>query len=119
MPSNSRKYQSGFDLNGPQNWRKQECHNARIIREIEYRDPKYWWISASKLHLTNIILIFHPFQNRKFCNPASGFNFPEATEERAAVLLKQEEFDPTMLLNLVGGKHGEFTVRMLAFCQHQ
>ena len=37
-------------------------------------------------------------------NPASGFNFPEATEERAAVLLKQEEFDPTMLLNLVGGK---------------
>jgi hypothetical protein len=29
---------------------------------------------------------------------------PEATEERARELLKQEKFDPVELLNLIGGK---------------
>jgi hypothetical protein len=32
--------------------------------------------------------------NSFYTNPASGFTFPEATEERAATLLKQEKFEP-------------------------
>ncbi|MFV8441406.1 carboxypeptidase-like regulatory domain-containing protein [Flavobacterium sp. LB2P44] len=73
---------------------------------IEYRDPKYWWISANVNYLTNSYSDVSPISRTEifYKNPASGFNFPEATEERAATLLKQEEFDPTMLLNLVGGK---------------
>ncbi|MDI5948536.1 carboxypeptidase-like regulatory domain-containing protein [Flavobacterium yafengii] len=73
---------------------------------IEYRDPKYWWISANVNYLTNSYIDISPISRTEifYKNPASGFNFPEATEERAAVLLKQEKFDPTMLLNLVGGK---------------
>jgi hypothetical protein len=39
-----------------------------------------------------------------YTNPASGFPFPEATEERAAELLKQEKFDAFALLNFTGGK---------------
>jgi hypothetical protein len=38
-----------------------------------------------------------------YTNPG-GFTFPEATEERAATLLKQEKFDPIVLVNLIGGK---------------
>ena len=73
---------------------------------IEYRDPKYWWISANVNYLTNSYIDISPISRTKifYKNPASGFNFPEATEERAAELIQQEKFDPTMLLNLVGGK---------------
>ena len=73
---------------------------------IEYRDPKYWWISANVNYLTNSYIDISPISRTEifYKNPASGFNFPEATEERATELLKQEKFDPTMLLNLVGGK---------------
>lgn len=73
---------------------------------IEYRDPKYWWISANVNYLSNSYIDISPISRTEifYRNPASGFNFPEATEERAAELLKQEKFDPTTLLNLVGGK---------------
>ena len=73
---------------------------------LEYRDPKYWWVSANMNCLTNSYLDIAPISRTEifYKNPASGFNFPEATEERAAQLLKQEKFDPVMLVNLVGGK---------------
>ena len=73
---------------------------------LEYRDPSYWWISANVNYLTNSYIDVSAISRTEifYKNPASGFNFPEATEERAAELLKQEKFDPTMLLNLVGGK---------------
>ncbi|MBP4141248.1 carboxypeptidase-like regulatory domain-containing protein [Flavobacterium sp. P4023] len=73
---------------------------------LEYRDPKYWWLSANINYLTNTYIDIAAISRTKifYKNPASGFNFPEATEERAKELLKQEKFDPLMLLNLVGGK---------------
>lgn len=73
---------------------------------LEYRDPKYWWISTTINYLTNTYIDISAISRTDifYKNPASGFNFPEATEQRAAELLKQEKFDPIMLLNLVGGK---------------
>ena len=73
---------------------------------LEYRDPKYWWISTNINYLTNSYIDVSPIARTDifFKNPASGFNFPEATVERAAELLKQEKFDPALLLNFVGGK---------------
>ncbi|SHF98620.1 CarboxypepD_reg-like domain-containing protein [Flavobacterium segetis] len=73
---------------------------------LEYRDPKYWWISSNINYLTNSYVDVSAIARTEifYKNPASGFNFPEATEERAAELLKQEKFDPSLLLNLVGGK---------------
>ena len=73
---------------------------------IEYRDPKYWWIGANINYLANSYIDVSPIArtNHFYTNPASGFNFPEATEERARELLQQEKFDPTTLLNLTGGK---------------
>ncbi|TRX36644.1 peptidase associated domain and porin domain-containing protein [Flavobacterium restrictum] len=73
---------------------------------LEYRDPKYWWIGANINYLTNAYIDVSPIARTAifYKNPASGFAFPEATEERANVLLQQEKFDPTTLLNLTGGK---------------
>jgi hypothetical protein len=73
---------------------------------LEYRDPKYWWIGTNINYLTDNYIDVSPISrtNRFYINPASGFPFPEATEERAAELLKQEKFDPVVLLNLIGGK---------------
>ncbi|PJJ10419.1 carboxypeptidase-like protein [Flavobacterium sp. 1] len=73
---------------------------------IEYRDPKYWWIGANINYLANSFIDISPISRTEtfYKNPASGFNFPEASEERARELLKQEEFDPMTLLNISGGK---------------
>ncbi len=73
---------------------------------IEYRDPKFWWISANINYITNSYVDVSPISrtSRFYKNPASGFNFPEASEERSKVLLKQEKLNPVSLLNMIGGK---------------
>jgi hypothetical protein len=73
---------------------------------IEYRDPKYWWISTNINYLAETYIDVSPISRTDhfYTNPASGFPFPEATEERAAELLKQEKFDAFALLNFTGGK---------------
>jgi hypothetical protein len=75
---------------------------------IEYRDPKFWWIGANYNYLANNYLDVSSLlrTDNFFKNPNSPFGlpFPEATNERASELLKQEQFDSFFLLNLVGGK---------------
>jgi hypothetical protein len=73
---------------------------------FEYRDPKYWWIGTNVNYLADNYIDVSPISRTShfYTNPASGFPFPEATEERATELLKQEKFDPVVLLNLIGGK---------------
>ena len=73
---------------------------------IEYRDPKYWWIGANINYLAESFIDISPISRTAtfYKNPASGFNFPEASEERARELLKQQAFDPVTLLNISGGK---------------
>ncbi|HSD07968.1 TonB-dependent receptor [Flavobacterium sp.] len=73
---------------------------------IEYRDPKYWWIGANINYLTNSFIDISPISRTEafYKNPSTGFNFPEASEERARELLTQEKFEPATLLNISGGK---------------
>lgn len=73
---------------------------------LEYRDPKYWWLGVNINYLTDSYIDVSPIARtaRFYKNPISGLVFPEATEDRASVLLKQERFDPISLLNLTGGK---------------
>ena len=75
---------------------------------IEYRDPKFWWIGANANYLANNFLDISSLlrTDNFFRNPldTEGLPFPEATNERAKELLKQEKFDDFMLLNLSGGK---------------
>ncbi|PXY39715.1 TonB-dependent receptor [Flavobacterium cheongpyeongense] len=73
---------------------------------IEYRDPRFWWVSANINYITDRFVDVSPISrtSRFYTNPANGFNFPEATEERAKTLLKQEKLNPVSLLNMTGGK---------------
>ncbi|GEC71562.1 TonB-dependent receptor [Flavobacterium flevense] len=82
---------------------------------LEYRDPKYWWIGTNVNYLTENYIDVSPISrtNRFYTNPASSFPFPEATQERAAQLLKQEQFDAVVLLNLIGGKSWKIKTKYL------
>jgi hypothetical protein len=74
---------------------------------MEYRDPKFWWIGANINYLADSYIDIDPLLRTEnfFSIPGQGgISFPEATNERAEVLLKQERLDPFYLLNLTGGK---------------
>lgn len=77
---------------------------------LEYRDPKFWWIGANVNYLADNYLDSSALlrTDNFFKNPNDpyGLNlpFPEATEERAKELLKQEKFNDFTLVNLTGGK---------------
>ncbi len=77
-----------------------------IALGIEYRDPKYWWIGATTNYLannhTNISTITRT--QSFFLDPETGQEFPNATPENVAQLLRQTKLDDFYLLNLVGGK---------------
>jgi hypothetical protein len=75
---------------------------------LEYRDPKFWWIGTNANYLAANYIDVAPITRTSnfFRNPndIDGFPYPEATEDRARELLKQEKFDSFMLINLQGGK---------------
>ncbi len=73
---------------------------------IEYRDPKYWWVSMTANYLAdNYAAISTITRTSSFSiDPDTGQPFPEATEDNVAKLLRQKPLDDFYLLNLVGGK---------------
>ncbi|MDT7828687.1 carboxypeptidase-like regulatory domain-containing protein [Pricia sp. S334] len=73
---------------------------------VEYRDPKYWWISTTANYLAdNYANISAITRTRSFyLNPETGATFPDATDENVNKLLAQKPLDNFYLLNLVGGK---------------
>ena len=75
---------------------------------IEYRDPKFWWIGANANYLADNYMDVSALlrTDNFFRNPTDPFGlpFPEATNERAKELLKQEKFSDFTLVNLTGGK---------------
>ena len=86
---------------------------------IEYRDPKFWWIGANVNYLADNYLDVSPLlrTDNFFKNPADPFGlpFPEATNERATQLLKQERFKDFTLLNLTGGKSWRVSGKTIGF----
>ena len=72
---------------------------------FEYRDPKFWWISANANLLSHNYLDISPLlRTDNFYLRADGLPFPDATQEEVDRLLKQERFDDAFLVNIVGGK---------------
>ena len=86
---------------------------------IEYRDPKFWFISANANYLSNTYIDIAPITRTKnfFVDPifGNGVPFAEATPERAKELLTQEKFAPIRLLNLVGGKSWRISGKTFGF----
>ncbi|APQ17110.1 peptidase associated domain and porin domain-containing protein [Maribacter hydrothermalis] len=77
-----------------------------IATGIEYRDPKYWWVSMTANYLgNNYANISTITKTQSFLiDPETQLRFPDATTENVEKLLKQERLDNFYLLNMVGGK---------------
>ncbi|MDX1751804.1 MAG: carboxypeptidase-like regulatory domain-containing protein [Salinimicrobium sediminis] len=72
---------------------------------FEYRDPAYWWISATANFFSKAFVDIAPLtRTRNFYTDRDGFPLLAYDEATAAKLLQQEEFDSYMLVNMVGGK---------------
>lgn len=100
--------QSTFDFGESylKNYKQSGMPQQAYSLGLEYRDPKYWWLATNINYMTESYIDVSPIARtaRFYKNSISGLVFPEATEEHASKLLKQEKFDPIVLLNISGGK---------------
>ena len=72
---------------------------------FEYRDPDYWWFGATANFFSNAYVDVNPLtRTRNFYLDSDGIPFNDYNEDIATDLLKQEEFDSYMVVNLTGGK---------------
>ena len=72
---------------------------------FEYRDPEYWWFSATANMFSNTYLDISPLiRTENFYLDGDGLPFNDYDPDLARALLKQEEFDDYMVVNAVGGK---------------
>lgn len=85
---------------------------------LEYRDPKFWWIGANMNYLgSNYIDVAPITRTARFYDDANlspGVPVSDASEARAAELLKQEKFNDFSLLNLSGGKSWKIKDKTIA-----
>ncbi len=82
---------------------------------LEYRDPKFWWISCNANYLSNNYLdIASLLRTENFVNASDDINFP-FDQNLADKYLKQEKFNPYFLVNLLGGKSWKIKTKTLGF----
>ncbi|MFL0353359.1 TonB-dependent receptor [Xanthomarina sp. GH4-25] len=72
---------------------------------FEYRDPDYWWFGATANFFSNTYVDVSPLtRTENFYLASDGLPINNYDEDVANQLLKQEEFDSYMVVNLTGGK---------------
>ncbi len=88
------------------NYKLSQGPQKAIAIGLEYRDPKYWWISGSANFLGNNYASISTITrtNSFYLDPETGSTFPEATTENVNHLLAQKKMEDFYLLNIVGGK---------------
>ncbi|WP_233164128.1 carboxypeptidase-like regulatory domain-containing protein [Snuella sedimenti] len=90
-------------------------HRAYSIG-FEYRDPEYWWFGATANMFTNTYIDVSPLtRSLNFTTDFDGNPFNDYDEDLAAELLKQEQFDDYMVINLVGGKSWKVGNKYIGF----
>ncbi|RZJ33185.1 MAG: TonB-dependent receptor [Flavobacterium sp.] len=107
-----------FGTSALKNYRQGGSPQQAYSVGIEYRDPKFWWVGVNGNYLADTYIDVDPLlrTNNFFQIPGyGGLSFPEATEERARVLLAQEKIDPFYLVNLTGGKSWKIHGKTLGF----
>jgi len=93
---NGKTYMEGYKQAGM----PQQAYSAGL----EYRDPKFWWISANVNYLSDNNLDVAPLlRTSQFITNSDEANFPYDAE-LAASYLAQEKFNSFTLVNVVGGK---------------
>ncbi len=83
---------------------------------FEYRDPDYWWFGATANFFSNAYVDVSPItRTENFYLDTDGLPFNDYDETLARELLKQEEFDDYMVVNLVGGKSWKIGDKYIGF----
>lgn len=83
---------------------------------VEYRDPDYWFFTASLNYFSDAFLDVAPLTRTKnFLTDADGLPLLNYDEEIAKKLLAQEEFDDYFLVNIVGGKSWRIKEKYIGF----
>ena len=79
-------------------------HQAYSIG-FEYRDPDYWWFGATANFFDDTYIDISPLtRTSNFYTDVDGLPFLDYNEITARELLKQEQFNNYMTVNLIGGK---------------
>ena len=72
---------------------------------FEYRDPDYWWFSSTANIFSNAYIDISPLsRSNNYFMDNDGLPITGIDNDLARELLKQEKFDPYMIINAVGGK---------------
>ncbi len=72
---------------------------------FEYNSPDYWWFGITGNYFDHSYINIAPItRTRNFYLNSDGLPINDYDEEIAKKLLKQEQFDPYFLVNMVGGK---------------
>jgi hypothetical protein len=83
---------------------------------FEYRDPDYWWFGATANFFSNAYVDVSPItRTQNFYQDSDGIAFPDYDPVIARELLKQEQFDEYMVVNLVGGKSWKIGKNFVGF----
>ncbi len=72
---------------------------------FEYRDPYFWWLGVTANYFSHAFIdVNNLARTANFSSDFDGQPFNDYDEELARELLQQQQFDPYVLLNVVGGK---------------
>ncbi|MDX1470206.1 MAG: hypothetical protein R3213_01815 [Flavobacteriaceae bacterium] len=72
---------------------------------FEYRDPEYWWFATTTNYFSDAYIdVSNLARSANFTTDFDGQPFNDYNSEIAADLLRQEQFDDYMLINVIGGK---------------
>ena len=72
---------------------------------FEYRDPDFWFVGATSNFFSNAYLdVSNLARSANFTTDYDGNTFNDYDPVLAKELLKQEQFDDYMLVNIIGGK---------------
>ncbi|QDO93424.1 TonB-dependent receptor [Formosa sediminum] len=72
---------------------------------FEYSDPEYWWFGTTINYMSNTYVDVSPLtRTSNFYLDDDGLPFNDYDETVAKQLLKQEQFDDYVVVNIIGGK---------------
>ncbi|WP_050996062.1 hypothetical protein [Myroides injenensis] len=95
--------------NGPQ---------SALSLGLEYRSPKYWWISSNINYMNNSYVNISAIRrtNNYIINPITSQPFDNLTNELLRTTLKQEKLPDFTILNLITGKSWKLRNRNIIGC---
>ncbi len=109
--SNQRSEDAGF-VDGRKDFGAANLKNYKLAAGpqtaysvgFEYRDPDYWWVSATANFFDNAYVDVAPLIRTSNFADDGGIPFNDYDPDVARTLLQQEKFDNYMVINAIGGK---------------